>query len=465
MSREFDIAVVGGGAAGVAAAMEARRLGARAVLIERERLLGGASWHRGRLPARLLQAAVEDRKGRPAPGSDGAQVELARLLPNLDAIRESRSAELAQQLQAAGVVWKHARARLTGPQELELITVEGARETLRARWILLATGDRPGSLRGARIDHEAVLDLGSLLSAVFLPRSVVVAGATATACEMAGLLAHLGSEVTLAVPGDRVLPEHEAFLGAAFTEAFVAAGGRLLWNHRVTHAQKDGTGGARCHLSSTLKHSGEDLHPDRVVLATHRKATLRGLGLDTLGIQRSATGYLTVDPHFRTERKSVLAVGAVIGSGSSPRRAMHQARSAVQLALGASSGAPLSLPHFVETVRTVPELASIGTNSGDHTIALGTPQGDGGFKVVASPDQRVIGLHCWGTGAEATLQPLLPVVREGWSLQRLASSPLSVHRVAAQVARTLQEGSHAMGPAELDPDDLLAGKVTASAPA
>ena len=465
MSREFDIAIVGGGAAGMAAAIEASRLGARAVLIERERLLGGASWHRGRLPARLLQAVVENRKGLPAPGSDGAQVELARLLPNLDTIRERRSAELAQQLQAAGVVWKHARAQLTGPQELELITVDGAHDTLRARWILLATGDRPGSLRGARIDHEAVLDLGSVLSAVYLPRSVVVAGATATACEMAGLLTQLGSEVTLAVPGDRVLPGHEPFLGAAFTEAFVAAGGRLLWNHRVTHAQKDGAGGALCRLSSIRGDSGEDLHPDRVVVATHRKAILRGLGLDTLGIQRSTTGYLAVDPHFRTAQKTVLAVGAVIGSGSSPRRAMHQARSAVQAALGASTIAPLSPSHFVETIRTLPELASIGAVSGEHTIAHAIQQGDHGFQVVATPEHRVIGLHCWGTGAETTLQALVPVVREGWSVQRLASSPLAVHRGAAQVAHALLEGAHGRGPAELDPDDLLAGKVTASAPA
>jgi len=214
MTSTFDIAVIGGGAAGCTAAVEAARLGARVVLIEQERRLGGVSWHRRRLPARLLQAAVRTHRSTDADTIDPSVVELSKLLPDLDARRREQAEALSKTLQKSGVMRLHARARLISPHSVALTTVHGATHQITAERIIIATGDRPRSPRGARIDHEAVLDMGSVLSAVYLPRSVVVAGEGPSACEMATLLGHLGCEVTLAVPGGRVLEGLDPVLAA-----------------------------------------------------------------------------------------------------------------------------------------------------------------------------------------------------------------------------------------------------------
>jgi|GEM_PF-4078549 len=461
MSHTFDIAVIGGGAAGCAAAVEAARLGARVALIERERLLGGASWHRGRLPARMLQAAVEARRAAGHATDDPSSVELAHLLPDLEARRCARAAQYADEVKESGALRLHARAHIVSATEIDLTSVRGAQHRIHAHVTILATGDRPRSLRGARIDHEAVLDIGSVLSAVYLPRSVVVAGASASACEMAGLLAHMGCETTLAVPGDRLLPDRDAILGETFLTAFRAAGGTVLWRHALTRAQKDGQGGAICRLTPATGGAPIDLRPDRVVVATNRKASVRGLGLSRLGVELDTFGYLPVDRQYRTLRPTIRAVGAAIGAGSSPERVRYQAVQAVRWALAPRSAATGPTQPFVDAVLGVPELASVGMAEGVLVGSITSTVIDetAGLKLVADSEHRVVGLHAWGPHAEKRLIAQAPAVQDRWTLERLSRTGGALFDRARQAAQTLLSHGSDQGGVALDPDDLLAGIV------
>jgi len=461
MRQPLDIAVIGGGAAGMAAAMEAARLGARVALIEQRQLLGGAAWHRGRLPGQLLQAAVQKHLSVEQPTGEHGPIELAKLLPNLDATRNARAATCAAALHEHGVLRIHARARLLNRTTIELTTVGGNQHRVEAHAIILATGDRPRSPRGARIDHEAILDMGSMLSSVYLPRSVVVAGAGSSACEMAGLLAHMGCEVTLAVPGDRLLPQRDRILGDTFLATFRAAGGTLRWQHILTHAQRDGRGGARCLLTPTDGSPAIELNPDRVVVATQRKASLRSLGLDTLGIALNGRGYLPVGPKFHTVVPNIQAIGAAIGSGNSPQRARHQAKQAVRFALSPHAVDTTPDRSFVDVVLSVPELATVGMPEDKSTgsIARLVRDADSGLKLVMSAEEQIIGLHAWGAQAASQLEKQAHVVQDGWSLTQLVSSTDPSLARARQAAELLQTDRRSRRPIELDPSDLLAGVI------
>lgn len=464
MSHAFDIAVIGGGAAGCAAAREAARLGARVALIERERLLGGASWHRGRLPARLLQAAVEQRRAMGGSTDDPSAIELAKLLPELDAKRRARSAELSDGLKESGAIRLHARAHIISPTEIDLTSVRGVKHRIHVGTTIVATGDRPRSIRGARIDHETVLDVGSVLSSVYLPRSVVVAGASPSACEVAGLLAHLGCEVTLAVPGDRVLPDWDPVLGETFVTEFKAAGGTVLWRHTLIHAQRDREGNAHCRLTPAVGGAPVELTPDRVVVATKRKASVRGLGLEALGVSLDSCGNLPVDRQFRTAQPAIRAVGTAIGSGTSPARVVHQAVQAVRFALAPHSARSGPNTPFVDAVLSMPELASVGTAEGvlaGSTISTVIDE-VAGLKLVADSEHHVVGLHGWGPGAEARLQAQAAAVQQRWTLDRLANAQDAPFERARQAARTLLSHGRGALQVELDPDDLLAGIVNLS---
>ena len=461
MNSSFDIAVIGGGAAGCTAAVEAARLGARVVLVEQERLLGGVSWHRRRLPARLLQAAVRTHRTMDADTIDPSVVELSKLLPDLDARRRRQAEALANTLQKHGVMRLHARAKLVSSHAIALTTVHGVTHQIEAERIILATGDRPRSPRGARIDHEAVLDMGSVLSAVYLPRSVVVAGEGPSACEMATLLGHLGCEVTLAVPGRGVLEGLDPILAETFLASFQAAGGTFLPHHTLTRAQRDGQGGAHCTLTPSQGGPLLELNPDRVVVATRRKASVRSLGLRAIGLGLNADGYLSVDAHFRTSIPSIAAVGAVIGAGSSPSRIRYQARQAIERALCEPTlSDPTTMP-FMDTILAAPELATIGLpeHSQDGLQTTIVADGETGLKLVANEAHQVVGLHAWGPGAEQSLHTLEQVVQQRWPLPSLARAEAPAMRRASEAARRLLSAHARHAASALHPDDLLAGLI------
>ena len=462
MKTAFDIAVIGGGAAGCTAAVEAARLGARVALIEQDRLLGGATWHRGRLPARMLQAAVRARtSGGTTATTDPATIELSKLLPDLDAHRRKHAASYANALQKHGVLRVHARAALLSPHVVEVTTVQGTRHRIESDQIIIATGDRPRSPRGARIDYEAVLDMGSVLSAVYLPRSVVVAGDGPSACEMATLLGHLGSQVTLAVPGSGVLPGLDPVLAEVVLASLRAAGGTFLPHHTLTGAQKDGSGGALCTLTPTDGSPARHLNPDRVVVATHRTATVRSLDLGAVGLSLSAGGHLPVDRQFQTEQASIRAIGGVIGAGASPTRIRHQARQVAHWALYGRGHANEPPRPFLDTIHAAPELATIGQaeRARGGLVATTVRQGDSGLKVVADEHRRLAGLHAWGTGAEKRLQALEEAVQEQWHIRRLSRASSPSMAAASEAARQLEAALSAADPDALHPDDLLAGIV------
>lgn len=464
----FDIAVIGGGAAGCAAAEEAARLGAKVVLIERNRLLGGSAWLRERLPTRMLHEVVAQLSGQatPSPNEHITSVELSKLLPGLDSQREAHSEQLSKSLDQHHVLRLHARAQLAPGGQVDLTSIRGEHHRITARHIILATGSRAVSAPGARIDHELILDLGSALSAVYLPRTLAVVGRGAAAVEVAGLFAALGTQTHLIVEGNTVLDDFDPCLQDAFVSSFKSIGGTMLWNHTVVQAGEDGDGGARCTVREQRTGASLTLDVDRVIMATHREATGNSLGLDHVNVQKTSMGLLKVSDRFETTAPGIYAVGAAIGGCTSPEQATAQACQAVRNAMNHTDGSRTDTTPQAscsEVILTSPELARLGQAEQAVPGARVATVFDGpvGLKLVANADQRVVGLHSWGPGAKARLAALHGVVADRWTLQQLNSSPVDApafeHGRAA--ANTLLTRSLSVEDLMLDPDDLLAGVI------
>ncbi len=435
MNLQCDIAIIGGGVAGCSAAVEAARAGRKVVLIERNRLIGGAAWHRGRLPAKLLQEATVQRN---TPGDqDNKSVEMTRLLPNLEEKRRERSAELAQYLDSLGVVRLHARAKIRSATEVEISTLRGEKRLVRAKNVLLAVGDKTPSMPHVRIDHEVILDIGSALSSVYVPQSAMVVGDGPPAVEIAGLFAHLGAKVSLVVGSDGVLPQSDPAIRRAFVVAFVAAGGQIVRGQSVVSAEKVDGASVRVHLADIATKLETERVVDRVILAHQREPNVRGLGVDTLGLAFTESGWISVDDQFRTSVRGVFAVGAAIGAGSCAPRMSAQARSAVRVAFGLpelSAAGP-----FVEGILSVPELAQLGESSDAHPLAEVAHDGDDqlGFKLVVRRG-LVVGAHTWGDGAEGRLKAVADMVAQRWSVARLLDTTTAVWSEARRAATNLE---------------------------
>jgi pyruvate/2-oxoglutarate dehydrogenase complex dihydrolipoamide dehydrogenase (E3) component len=292
MSREFDLVVIGGGAAGITAAREGARRGARTVLVQ-DGPVGGDCTFTGCVPSKTLLAAAA-RGASFADAMGAVRMAVARIAASEDDLALKRD----------GVAVIHGRAVLRSPREVD---VDGTR--LRGRRMIIATGAGPAvpPVEGLRdIDYLTNENVFSLAS---LPPRLAVLGGGATGCEMAQAFARLGSTVTVIEAEDRLLPREEPEASEVVAAALAADGVAIGAGATLDRVEglADG-GGARLQLSS-----GTLIDADRLLVAVGRRPATDGLGLAEVGVVVDERGHVRTDATLATSVKGIWAIGDVTG--------------------------------------------------------------------------------------------------------------------------------------------------------
>ena len=388
-----ELLVVGGGPAGVAAAREAARLGARVTLVERA-ALGGTCVHAGCIPSGALHRTAEvlDELGR--AGRVGVRAALERVdWPQVQRWVGSvvtKAAGLARaSLESAGVEVLAASARFIAPGRLEV----GGR-VIEGVPVVLATGAVSFVPELVAPPACVVLTNPEVMALDRVPARLVVAGAGRFNVEWADLFAHLGSQVTVAAPEPRILPGEDADI-AGFLQ--------LVLERR----------GMRFHIGDP-----DDAllgEADAVLFADTRAPNTAGLGLGVAGVEIAAGGGVVVDAECRTTASGVLAAGDVTGPPWLSNRARAMGTAAAGCALGETVRfRPERLPR---SVNTHPELAAVGLTEGEAAargiqaavgfgelstslrgITLGADEG--ALKLVVDTEfGEILGAHMVGVGA------------------------------------------------------------------
>ncbi len=417
--ERVDLLVIGGGPAGHKAAIQGAKAGLSVVLVERERGAGGECVRRGTIPSKTLResalrlptraaAGAED----PAAGASGAErTTVKSLMQRLEQVLAGHERVMTAQLERNRVSLVQGRARFVSPSAVEVLALDGSRRRLEARWIVVATGSRPRNPPELAIDHAHVLDSDSILSMVYLPRSLVVLGAGVIAAEFATLFQALGVAVTMVDKGERPLSFLDPEITARFVARFQALGGRFVARERAARVACSAAEGQVV----TLLSGGEELRSEKVLVALGRAASVGGLALEEAGIELDERGLVPVDGDCRTRVPHVYAVGDVIGPPALAASAMEQGRRAVLHALG------LPPPHGADLVPvgiyTIPELASVGLSEEAARARLGgclvgrapyeelargqiNGASEGLLKLVADPEgERILGAQIVGEGA------------------------------------------------------------------
>ena len=286
-----DVVVVGGGAAGLTAAREVHRRGARALLVEAGDL-GGDCTFTGCIPSKTLLGAA----------ADGASWDeaLRRVHRTVAAVAAT---EDAAALGREGVEVRHGRARVTGPGRLE---VDGV--TVEAGAIIVATGATPllPSIPGLdRVDpltSDTVFDLDAR------PRSLAVLGGGPVGCELAQALARLGVAVTLVEADGRLLPAEEPDASAVVATALAADGVDVRTGSTVASVGPDRSGDVALELDD-----GTEVCAERLLVAVGRRPSGEGLGLEELGAEVDGRGAVVVDDTMATSVPGIWAAGDVTG--------------------------------------------------------------------------------------------------------------------------------------------------------
>lgn len=338
MSMDWDLIVIGGGAAGLGAARTAARRGATPLLVQ-DGPIGGDCTFTGCVPSKTLIEAAH------AGGSFEEAVVRIR-----DTVSRVADAEGEAALAKEGIKALHGRARFLTPTRLD---VEGT--VILGRRFVIATGARPvlppveGLSAAPHATSETIWDLPSL------PPSLLVLGGGATGCELAQAFARLGSRVTLVELAPRLLPGEEPEASAVVASALTQNGVSVRTAATVMRVTPGGGGG----VTATLD-SGEQLAADRLLVATGRRPDTEGLGLEEIGVRLADDGGVRVDQRLRTSVRGVWAAGDVTGGPAFSHLADEMGRIAAGNALSPLARGRVRWDAVPRVVFTRPEVGRVG---------------------------------------------------------------------------------------------------------
>jgi NAD(P) transhydrogenase len=412
----FDFIVLGGGPAGHKAAVQGAKAGKRVLLVERDARIGGECVHRGTIPSKTLResavyfAGLRRRAAALAPHDANDPVLVTSLMRRLDSVEQAHERYLENQLVRNQVTLRQGRAAFVSAHEIEITDVHGNRERVQGDTIVIATGSRPRAPADVPLDHERILDSDSILSLIYLPKSMVVLGAGVIASEFATIFQSLGCEVVMVDKSERLLGFLDPEISERFVARFTKDGGTFIGGARHESVACDPVGGVRVQLSN-----GRTLEAERVLVALGRTASVRGLNLEAAGLAVNERGFISVDANGMTSTRNVYAVGDVVGPPALATSSMDQGRRAVRHALGLETSAASST--IPAGIYTIPEIASVGLTENEvvkrhgmavvgrarfDEIARGHINGetDGMLKLVCDPEgKKLLGAHIIGEGA------------------------------------------------------------------
>src|SRR5215217_4905592 len=309
----FEVAVIGGGPAGVTAALRARELGATVALIESEHM-GGVSTNDGCVPTRVLARAarlVRDAEQFADFGLEGEppKVDFVRLLNHTEQIVRTvhEKKQLQAQLEAADVrVFDGVgAARFLDSHTLALAngnSVQGEKFILcvggHARRIPL-----PGS--------EHALTHSDVWTMKGLPESVAVVGAAATGCQLASVFAAFGSRVRLLEVSPRILAAEDEAVSEGVAEAFERRGIEIVTG--IGGVEKVERENGHLSLLYAKNDQTHTLAAETIMFAVGWSGNVEGLNLEAVGVETRRGGYVQVDDSLRTSAQHIFADGHTEG--------------------------------------------------------------------------------------------------------------------------------------------------------
>jgi dihydrolipoamide dehydrogenase len=432
----YDLLILGGGPAGVSAALRARELGATVALVERN-TLGGACTNDGCVPTRFLAHAarlVRNAAEYEAYGLSGPEpkADLARVMECARAMVERIHSKKAIRghLAEAGVdVVEHAgQASFVDAHTVECA---GGRE-FKAKNILICAGGHAKRL--PILGGDLALTHSDIWTMAKLPSKLLVVGAAATGCQLASIFTAFGSHVTLVDTTDRIIPAEDADLSAEVTRMFRGHGIEVLTETVVSEIQEL-SGRRRRVLMST---SGDPIERDfdAVIAAVGWVGNIDRLNLDSAGV-RTERGYIVVDETLRTSTAHIYAAGDITGRMMLVQCADDEGQAAAENALtktGRTSGHSI-VPHGSFTD---PEYGSVGLTEdqarerGDIAVATvpyhaidravidGRPEGF--CKLIVDRGTRhIVGAHVVGQQAVEIVQVAAAAMQAGSGVDHLAN--------------------------------------------
>ncbi len=367
MSVHFVI--LGGGPAGNTAATHAARLGAQVTVVERD-IIGGAAHLWDCIPSKTMIAtggALSFAQRIEGMGLEmvTAEVDPAGLKDRVDGIVGRLNRSITGLLESQRVRLIKGGAAFTGPHEVEVATVDGT-ERLAFDAALIATGSRPRIPDFCRPDGDRVLTTRDCYPPKVIPEHVVIIGSGVTGVEFVHMFASLGSQVTLVVSRQQVLPTKDPEVAAALEANFIERGVALLKGARAKAIDRmDNTVTVTCD-------DGRAVRASHAVLAIGSVPNSDALDVAAAGVELDRGGHVTINHHCQSNVPHIYAAGDVSGKLPLSSVAAMQGRKVAEHVMGLHTVEHRHLDYdkAASAIFTEPEIADVGLAEAD-AFALG----------------------------------------------------------------------------------------------
>ncbi len=431
----YDLAIIGSGGAGFAAAISAVTRGRRVVMVEGD-TIGGTCVNVGCIPSKALLAAAEARHAAaeerfPGIATSAGAADMEGVVKGkaelVAALRKDKYEDLA-----ASYGWELRRGSASfveGPA----LEVDG--ERVEAANYLVATGASPWVPPVPGLEEAGYLTSTSAMELARLPESLIVVGGNYVGLELGQLFARLGSRVTLVEALPQLAPGEEPEVSGALTDVLVDEGVEVHTGAPLTEVRSRGSGVEAAFGGPR----GGSLRARAILMATGRRPNTGGLGLEEVGVELGPRGEVVTDPHGQSTHPRIWAAGDVAGAAQFVYVAAAQGTLAADNMFG-EAARTLDYSHLPRVTFTTPNIASVGltdAQAGEAGLsctcrvlpldyvprAVVNRDTRGLVKIVAEQGSgRVVGVHMVAQGAGDVILAATYALEAGMTVDQLAST-------------------------------------------
>jgi len=388
---DFDVAILGAGSAGYAAARTAAGAGLRTVIIEGGQEVGGLCILRGCMPSKALLYAAEvlhlARNGKTwglKPGKIG--FDFKKVMARKAAMIEDFASYRRKQLESGKFKFIRANARFADQHTLELTplslrsrarqsaqSVSGedvrrltAAATLTARHFVIATGSVVSPPPLPSLEEVGYLTSDHALSLTKLPKSLIVLGGGAIACELAQFFARFDVKVKQIQRSPNVLREFDDDAGVVIKTVFQREGIKLFTGTKLLKARRNGK-----RKVVEFEQNGRKLRAeaDEILVALGRTPNTATLGLENAGV-KIESGRIIANAQMRTSAPHIYAAGDCTGPYEIVHIAIQQAEIAAHNILNPRRPRAADYRLLTSAVFTEPQVATVGLTEKEATARL-----------------------------------------------------------------------------------------------
>ncbi len=430
IDMDKDLLIIGGGPGGYVAAIRAAQLGDNVTLIEEDKV-GGTCLNRGCIATKALYKNAEVLNT--IKKSDDFGISISEYSVNMEKVQQRKNnisdglrTGVEQLLKGFNIEVMYGKASFIDKNTVEYVSGEGAKSTISAKKIIIATGSKASKLPIEGIDLPNVITSNEALNLDYIPNDIVIIGGGVIGIEFAGIFASFGANVTVVEYAPRILPMLDEEMVKRL--AIYLKKKNIKINASTAVKKIEQTDNNKLKLIADNNGKLIEYNADLVLMATGRSINIDGLGIEKTGIEYDSKG-IKVNNIFESSVSNIYAIGDVIGGQMLAHLASDEGKVAVENMHGINSS--VNYDCVPACVFTFPELSSVGLTEEeaknrkiDYSVgkfnfaanckAQTISEGDGLIKVLAdSETKKLIGVHILGPSASDLIHEAALAIQNG----------------------------------------------------